>query len=632
MVHRVTEERAPRPGLLLAAALAVTALAYANAPEVGFVWDDHALIEQEERMHQLWPLVDYFRARFWGGALEINPPSYYRPLVTLSFALDWVRSDGAPSAFHLTNVFFHLLAVAALFVLVRRRGASPAWAFALAAVFGTFTRLTEAVTWISGRTDVFAGAAVLWALVVQRKGGDALWRSAAAGGLLLLGLLSKEVALAGLAAVALREVYAAVKKEQAWSAAGARLAPVAGAFAVWAALRAGVVEPLSLSGRPLTDRLVLAAESLATYAWMLLTPWNSQAMIGDASQVNGMLVTAGVGIAVWGLAVLVRIRRRAGADVWAAVTLGALALLPVLHLIPTNYTVLTNDRFLYLPLAALLWLLAPLRAPPVPLPVRAAAAGALLVSLTLTTHLRNRAWSNELAFWTLTVAQSDNFKAVGALADVYFERSFYARARELFVQSVARAEAKGRASGQTGFIDFDSPRLSIAKCDEALGHFDAAQKAYAELEAAHPRWKRLLYNQVLLRLRQLDFEGALQQVARIRALLGADDVVLAGLEAAVHKAQRDAEQLAPLDGTLTPQQRSAWLDLFDEHGAVALARRMAMEQLTDPQLAPDERERAAGYLAFRGEEREARLAVEQLPEPKRTALAAVLAERLAGAE
>src|SRR5262249_44542011 len=153
------------------------------------------------RVRELRPIIEYFTVPFWSGAE--NGPSFgmhYRPLMIYSLALDYRLHGESPAGFHLTNLILHALNVVLVFLLARRRGGSGPVAAFVALCFGVSPRLAEAAAWISGRTDLLAALFALLALVLwQTENTLRRWLSAAC---LLLGLFSKEVAIAALAALA----------------------------------------------------------------------------------------------------------------------------------------------------------------------------------------------------------------------------------------------------------------------------------------------------------------------------------------------------------------------------------------------------------------------------------------------
>ena len=84
--------------------------AYSSALSGDFVWDDRNLIERPDSIHQIQPLMSYFHQTFWNTTDQARLSRvFYRPLVTLSYALEWQLWEGRPFGFHLTNIFIHLL-------------------------------------------------------------------------------------------------------------------------------------------------------------------------------------------------------------------------------------------------------------------------------------------------------------------------------------------------------------------------------------------------------------------------------------------------------------------------------------------------------------------------------------------
>jgi hypothetical protein len=134
-----------------------------------------------------------------------------RPLVNLSYAIDtrlWGRS---PVGYHLTNLFLHVLNVVLVFVVAflasedRKRGAaqllkadvsSKAVAFATAALFAAHPMMTQAVGYITGRSEVLYSAFFLLAFLAGRRwllaGGKRWW--AVCVGLWIAAMLTKESA------------------------------------------------------------------------------------------------------------------------------------------------------------------------------------------------------------------------------------------------------------------------------------------------------------------------------------------------------------------------------------------------------------------------------------------------------
>ena len=124
--------------------------------------------------------------------------AYYRPLVTVSYALDARWSGVGPAGYHATNVALHAAATALLFALLRRFALPPAVALAGALVFAVHPALAEAVAWIPGRNDsllaVFALGA--WTFFARDRARPSPANKALHLAFFALALLTKETAIA----------------------------------------------------------------------------------------------------------------------------------------------------------------------------------------------------------------------------------------------------------------------------------------------------------------------------------------------------------------------------------------------------------------------------------------------------
>ena len=76
----------------------------------------------------------------------------------------------APFGFHVTNVLLHMLNVVLLFQLARRFARIGLAAFAAAALFAVHPMMTEAVGYISGRSEVLCATFFMLALLCGAAG------------------------------------------------------------------------------------------------------------------------------------------------------------------------------------------------------------------------------------------------------------------------------------------------------------------------------------------------------------------------------------------------------------------------------------------------------------------------------
>jgi Tfp pilus assembly protein PilF len=185
-------------GGVVAAVLAV--FVYANALFVPFVYDDQDTVVANPS------IVDLSNVRF------ILTHSPFRPVVNVSYAIDHSIWGHTPFIYHLTNVLLHAVVVLLLFLFLRRacadaraRVAGPTgphpmdgWIAAHGALlFAVHPLLTEAVAYVSGRSELLCALFVLSTLLIARgamERGGMRWLAAGITG--VLALLSKEVAVA----------------------------------------------------------------------------------------------------------------------------------------------------------------------------------------------------------------------------------------------------------------------------------------------------------------------------------------------------------------------------------------------------------------------------------------------------
>lgn len=132
----------------------VTFGVYYNALQNGFVFDDESVVQSDQSITQLSSIPKYFTAE--EGFHKVIG-RYYRPVVSTSYAIDFALWGLTAKGFHLSNILFHLIATLLLFAILKKLFAEYKYGlmFAMlgALLFGVHTIHTEAVTWISGRTD-----------------------------------------------------------------------------------------------------------------------------------------------------------------------------------------------------------------------------------------------------------------------------------------------------------------------------------------------------------------------------------------------------------------------------------------------------------------------------------------------
>ncbi|MDA8088058.1 MAG: tetratricopeptide repeat protein [Nitrospiraceae bacterium] len=173
------------------ALLAAVLLVYCASLKSGFVWDDSGLIAA--------------KAPFFGDLKNIGriitapdaplgaATSYYRPVNTLSYMLDYHLWGLDPLWYHLEDILLHALASILFYLVAARAFGDRTLAFFSALLFAVYPVNAEAVNFISSRNALLCGVFMMGSVLFLLKGRPA----AVALSLVLyfLALLSKEQAV-----------------------------------------------------------------------------------------------------------------------------------------------------------------------------------------------------------------------------------------------------------------------------------------------------------------------------------------------------------------------------------------------------------------------------------------------------
>lgn len=530
-----------RPALVVA--LLAVAVAAVYLPSLGgdFVWDDRHLIESAPLVTEPSSLGAFFRAPFWSDA-EQGIEAYYRPLVTISYALDHRLHGPNPAGFHLTNLLLHLVNVLLVLALARRTGAGLLGAGIAAGLWALLPRLAESVAWISGRTDLLAALFSLAALLAHplRRAGP--WLSAA---LLFAGLCAKEVALAALPALLLAAL--AAPRPERRSELG-RLIPPATAAALYLTLRARVLSgagPGSSVGAA-GDRLLVSLEALGRYAAMTVDAWRPATQIGWVEDPSVAYAALGLVVAIAAAGAALRLRSTLATSPTraACLTLAAASLVPVLHLVPLPMGVVSADRFLYLPLAGVA-VSAATGLDRVARRSRFASGAFALVAVTLAVQTYRRAehWADEVALWTEAArrAHPRNPRPWLELGNLHYRAALYEQALAFYEQP--RHASGDRTGGAQALLQANrGSTLSL------LGRHAEAGAVLEHALAGSPQTPKLWADLARVRLHALDFEGARAAARTALGLMPGYDAAEAVLER-IAEAEVEARHLPPAEAT-----------------------------------------------------------------------------------
>lgn len=420
---------------------------YANTLGAGLFFDDRPAVVDNVWVRQGAPLSILSEPSWWGPQMQVKA---WRPLTTLTFALNYALHGYAPFGYHAVNVGLHV-AVSLLVLVVLTRLAAPTVAVPAALLFAVHPVHTDAVASVVGRAELLAAAGFLlawWsfsradearrAATAGGGSGSPLVHDVAGVGFFIAALLAKEMAFTLPVVLVLADVLGSAPGTVKTTLRGRlpRYVVLAGVMAAFVMLRARITGHLALPIPPLDNPLVMlptaqrwmtAIAVVGLYAWRLVFPLHLAADYSawqivpvttplDPRFCAGMVVLLAVPAVAW------RSRRSAP---MLTLGLGLMAIaFALISNLPFLIATIMAERWLYLPsigfcLACGAWLgrFATTGGRwPMPLTV---ALGVLLMLATARTYTRNAVWHDPARFFTAMVEDSPgSSRAHASFADV----------------------------------------------------------------------------------------------------------------------------------------------------------------------------------------------------------------------
>jgi len=400
----------------LAMLISVTFIAYSNTFGNSFVWDDLPLIEDNYAVHSFRNPGALFTRPFFNVSMDDGSPPYWRPLILLSFTLDYALWGNNTFGFHLTNFLIHSLNAVLVLLLWRAVVRNRAIALGASLVFALHPLQTNAATYISGRTDLLATTFLLLSclfylryIVFRRASGFCAVGMTVS---LFLSLLAKETALvAPLLLFLLGRMVTPSIRLRRHGGVFLSLAAPAAYLLCRSLLHVSIGEWLCGLGAVSFAGLCAVAKSLVLYARIILFPvalHMERFITIDFPPSIADLFCASLATLV--AFVVVRFAMRRGA-LASLVLWSCAALLPASNIVPLYPSIARSqfflgEQFLYLPMvglsAAFSLSIEHLRKRSSLAKVAAVAALAALGALT---YAHNGYWRDNLTFYTQTHAR-----------------------------------------------------------------------------------------------------------------------------------------------------------------------------------------------------------------------------------
>jgi len=248
--------------------LLAIAIAYANAINAPFLWDDEVMVVQNHFIHSLSNVTAIFTHGAFGDAY--SPSKFYRPIQILSFATDYAIWGLNAWGFRLTSLGLFISAMSLLYLLCRRFF-SVMISTVVVLFYAIHPMHIESVTYISGRGDVLNvlfASVILYVFFCKRP---TVLTQLAVVLAFVLGVLSKENIIA-LPFVLL--LYHYLFKSKDYLIATLSTSFLALSFALYRVLSAADASTLSwIASASISERIATLPYILVTYLKLLVFPY-----------------------------------------------------------------------------------------------------------------------------------------------------------------------------------------------------------------------------------------------------------------------------------------------------------------------------------------------------------------------
>jgi tetratricopeptide (TPR) repeat protein len=392
--------------------------AYANSISPTFHWEDEYLVKENVHIRRLSNIPAFFRPGYV-NVYESGAGKRYRPLRTVTLALDYALWKEDPRGYHLTNVLLNAGVAVAFWFLCLALTGDGFFALLAGLLFAVHPVHSESVAWVKNRSDIlcalfYFSSAAAFAFYRKVNGRRLL---AAALLLALPAFLAKEMALTLPFALGLLLIFSNLEAGKDWKDGWETVWPFFAMLAAYLVFREIVMTGGGGAGPGLLSRSSVMAVTAGEYLKTLI--WPMELSLDRALPASG---------AAGGQYIMSAVFLLGAPGLWlAGKRRGAfwLLLFWVLYVPVSNLVIIEGRPFaeqrMYLPSAAfcafIAWALAELsRAWSRGKLVASGLALALVFSWGCRGFYRNLDWKSETGLWEKTVLSNPSARAYNNLA------------------------------------------------------------------------------------------------------------------------------------------------------------------------------------------------------------------------
>jgi tetratricopeptide (TPR) repeat protein len=472
--------------------LFIASSVYINSLQGEFIWDDKDLIVSNQYIKDWKHLSIAFTQDFFYSSHKEGKIGYYRPVITLSYMLDYQLWGLNPFGYHLTNLVFHTLTCLLIYLMIFSLTSNLPIAFISTLLFAIHPIHTESIAWISGRTDVIGSFFFFFSFLLYMYGEKVgkLRYYALSLALFVLALLSKEMVITLPLLIVVYDYYCVAERDrrEAWK----RAKYWAGYWiliVVYVVVRFLILKVVT--GNPHIEELnrgkllLTFSKGFLYYLSKLLLPFNLNAYVMlDLASFSHIGVWTGIVVIVGLVVTGLRLRDN-------RLSFGAgfflISLLPLTNLIaisaPVDIDFPLAERFLYLPSFGFCLVLGVVIGECLRLNKLMAGIviSLLCIFYSCSTFARNQDWRKEEAFYELTAVSSPRSPVIhNNLGVVYKSNGKYNEAIEQFKRSLELNPRLIEANNNLGSAYKDKGWYQ-----EAMAEYQRALKLFPDYTEAH---------------------------------------------------------------------------------------------------------------------------------------------------
>lgn len=469
----------------------LTIIAYSNALNNSFVYDDHHHVLENKAIRglSLKSIVSDFSNKDTLSSSKSLSGNSWRPLSTISYAIDYRLWKLNPYFYHLENIMLHVLNAALVYITAFFIFGNFLTALVAAVIFAIHPIQTEAVTWVSGRSSLlfllfFLGAIIFH--IRNRKIKENSFNYCSSLIFFVCSLLSREMAITLPAMLMLYDYYFLPRKRPK-EYIGYYIPfflIVLFYFLARSSVLGAIAHRQMWAGGNVFTNVSIAIKAVAGYIRLIILPTNLRVEyfidaprhIIDIDTLFAVALLTSIAV-IW-----FSVRKRNA----IAFCLGwfFISLIPVYNIVPIK--VMMAERFLYLPSIAFAFLVALFISAAYYRFKKNQKVTAILVSVTLltlimyltTTISRNAEWVNDISLY-----KNEILRSPGNPLSHYLLGFAYAK-------EAKRAILKDEINGYyelaiAEFIetirldqDFQLAYLDLANAYYAIGYYEVAVKYY----------------------------------------------------------------------------------------------------------------------------------------------------------